>query len=291
MSHVPGIFDLEPTTETIPETQPAPNIRRRRFGYVLGTIVSTLAAIAAFVFILFYLQARMVRCMMSLGCTDTVTPTPIYLAFAFYLAIALFLAAIAQPIFKIKIWKACLLNVAPLVILIAFTIWLRVYRDYSWRADKLSAAKMAVYDAPAIHRGSLFAKKVEVPSGGVIIFVHVPFTVSRPVRSRSLAFLASPYNWMIKFSSRPECNYGSPDPPYGYHLVDREYSESPLPSYVSGTKIVSRQLEPNKQYYLLKEERFSPQCHLSDFDEFDPSQLPLTLTTEHAEEVIRKGGE
>jgi hypothetical protein len=304
MRRVPGIFNLESTDESIrresadesipqataePHERPAPKVRNKELGYFLGAMASTIAAILVCIFTLLYLQAMLVRCWMSLGCTDTGIPTPLLLALAGYMLLALFLAALAQRIFKTRFGMGFLLNVAPLVVLSVLYILLIQYQSYSYRSDRIRAARTAISDAPAIHLADVFVKRVDSPKGGVIIFLHVPFTVSRAVRARSLAFLAtledSP---TLKFSSKPECNDGYEEPPYGFHLVDREYSESPLPSYVIRG---SQQLEPNKQYYLLQERHFSPRCRVSDYQDFDPTQLHVTLTTRWAEDVLDKGGE
>ena len=131
---------------------------------------------------------------------------------------------------------------------------------------------------------------MEPLDGGVSVFVHVPFTVSRPIQALSMAFLATQEDWSsVKFSSRPECNYGFAVPHYGFHLVEREYSETPLPSDISGGP---KQLAPNKQYYLLQERHFSySPCRITDYEELDPKELRVKLTTLHAEDVLNKGGE
>jgi len=50
--------------------------------------------------------------------------------------------------------------------------------------------KTAISDVSAIHLGDLFIKTVEMPNGGVVMFLHVPFTVSRIVQAHSLDWLA-----------------------------------------------------------------------------------------------------
>ena len=65
-----------------------------------------------------------------------------------------------------------------------------------------------------------------------------------------------------------------------------------MPSYVTGREIVSRPLEPNKQYYLLQEIHFTHSlCRVLDYQDFDPMQLRVTLTTRWAEEVLNEGGQ
>ena len=287
---MPGIFDLEPTDERIDRAQPVAKVRSKELGYFLGALVSTVTAVLTGTFILSYLQVMLVHCWMSLGCSDRGIPTPLLLAPAAYLLLALLLAALAQPIFKTSIARAFLLNVAPLIVLIAMYLLLIQYRSYSYRSDRIKAAKTAIGDAPAVHLGDVFIRKVESPGGGVTIFVHVPFTVSRPIQARSMAFLATPEDWeSVKFSSMPQCNFGFPAPSYGFHLVEREYSESPLPSDISDGP---KQLAPNKQYYLLQERHFSYSlCRVTDYEELDPKELRVKLTTLHAEDVLNKGGE
>jgi hypothetical protein len=47
---------------------------------------------------------------------------------------------------------------------------------------------------------------------------------------------------------------------------------------MSGMKVVSEQLAPNRQYYLLRELHFSySMCRTSDYEDFDPKQLNVAL--------------
>ena len=279
------------TTDESSRVRASIRLRSARTGYILGIVISTIAAIAVCVFILVYLQALMVHCWMSLGCSDEVSTTPMLLPLVGYLLLAIILALAAQLIFGSKIGRATLLNVAPLLLLIVFYFSWTKYLSYSSESSRLSAAKTAISDVNAIQLGEPFVKNVDNRLGGVIMFLHVPFTVSRTVQARSLAFLASPEpSSGITFSPRPECNVEDfHQPVYGFHLVDREYSEPPLPSYVTGTKVVSRQLQPGKQYYLLQEKYFvHNDCRVSDFRDFDPKQLRVTLTTRWAEEDLRR---
>jgi hypothetical protein len=284
---VPGILNLEPTDESVDQARPAPKPRNKKLGYFLGVLVSTIAAILVAIFILEYLQMLFVHCFMSLGCSESKIPIPLLLAPAGYLLLAIILAGLARVIFNSRLGIALLLNIAPLVVLMALYMSLIQYRSYSYRTDKIRAARTSISDAPAIHLGDPFVRIVDDPDGGVTIFLHVPFTVSRTIQARSLAFLATLENSpLIKFSPKPECSNGYEVPAYGFHVVDREYFEPPLPIYVTGTKIVSEQLEPNKQYYLLQERHFDhSSCRASDYREFEPKQLRVTLTTSHAEAV------
>lgn len=273
--------------------RPVPKIRNKKLGYFLGALVSTVAAILWVIVILAYLQGLLVRCFMSLGCSESGIPTPLLLALAGYLLLVIVLAALARRLFNSRFGPALLLNVAPLLTFIALYLLFIQYESYSQRSDRISAARTAISDAPVIHLGEPFVKKVNNPHGGIIMFLHVPFTVSRTVQARSLGFLANLENSAsVKFSSKPQCDDAYVEPSYGFHVVDREYIERPLPPEFSGTVIVSPQLEPNKQYYLLQEKHFSYEpCRVSDYQEFDPKQLRITLTTSEAERVLNEGDE
>jgi hypothetical protein len=164
------------------------------------------------------------------------------------------------------------------------------YLSYSSEVP-FRAAKTAITDMNAIQLGEPFVKNVDRPEGGIIMFLHVPFTVSRTVQARSLEYLAEPEESSdITFSRRPECNVEDfHQPPNSFHLVDREYAEPPLPSYLKGRLVVSPEMQPGKQYYLLQEKYFiHSHCRVSDFRDFDPKQLRVTLTTRWAEEELQK---
>ena len=253
---------------------------KTRSGYLIGLIVSSFAAVLTTVLALFYLQARLVRCWMSLGCPDDNSGTVLLLMLGAYLLVAAVVAFLVQRIFNSRVLVALLLNVAPLVVIITGLFLWSAYREYAYRADLHRARVTAISDAPAIHLGEPFVKAVDDPGGGVTLFVHVPFTVDRIVQARSLNILATRGDLAAnaRYAASPECNSSFSTPPYGFHVVDRQYSEPPLPSYMSGMKVVSEQLAPNRQYYLLRELHFSySMCRTSDYEDFDPKQLNVAL--------------
>jgi hypothetical protein len=263
-------------------------MRKKRSGYLIGVIVSSLAAVLTTVVAMFYLQARLVRCWMSLGCSDVDNSrigTVLLLMLGAYLFVAAVVAFLAYRIFDCRGLVAFLLNVAPLVVIISGLFLLSAYREYAYRTDLNRALKTAISDAPAIHLGEPFVKAVDDPGGGVTLFVHVPFTVERIVQARSLNILATRGDLApnARYAASAECNSVSSTPPYGFHIVDHEYSEPPLPSYVTGTKIVSKDLAPGRQYYLLRELHFGySKCRTSDYEDFDPKQLNVTLDVAYA---------
>ncbi|HEV8369933.1 MAG TPA: hypothetical protein VGQ39_18400 [Pyrinomonadaceae bacterium] len=249
-------------------------------GYLIGFIFSAVAAVLISLVALAYLEAQLVRCFMSLGCTDNKPLTVLLLMLCGYLLIAGLLALFARRTFNSRLGTAFLLNVAPLVaIIVLHFLWMQ-YNDLARKRDLTLAIQTAIRDAPAIHLGELYVKKVDAPHGGVTVFVHVPFTVERTVQARSLNILATSNEESpdVRYSSNPECNSGFGRPPYGFHIVDREYNEPPIPSYLSGPKIVSEQLDPGRQYYLLRELHFSnSRCRVLDYQDFDPKQLNVAL--------------
>lgn len=254
---------------------------RNKIGYLLGLLLSTLAAVLVTAGLIAYLQVRFVKCFMSLGCTDN-TPDILALlaALGAYLLVAGVLAVFASRVFKSRAGVAFLLNVAPLVAIVVLLVLRAQYYEYAHRLDLARAIQTAVDDAPAIHLGEPYVKKVDGPVGGVTLFLHVPFEVARTVQSRSLNILVTSNDSdpHVRYSSNPNCNSGFSVPAYGFHIVDREYTEPPLPIYVSGMKIVSEQLEPGEQYYLLRELHFGfSRCRVSDYQDFDPKQLKVTL--------------
>ena len=265
-------------------------MRKKRSGYLIGLIVSSLAAVLTTVLALVYLQAQLVRCWMSLGCTDDNSATALIPMLGGYLVVAAIVALLVQRIFDCRVLVALPLNVAPLVVIIIGLFLLSAYREYAYRADLSRALETAISDAPAIHLGEPFVKPVEDQGGGVTLFLHVPFTVDRIVQARSLNILApSVLAPDTKYSANRECNSGYSTPPYGFHVVDREYSEPPLPSYVSGTEVVSKQLAPNRKYYLLRELHFGySKCRISDYEDFDPKQLNVALDVAQVKQELKE---
>jgi len=213
---------------------------------------------------------------------------PIWLALDVYAILVIVIAASTRWIFNSGLVVALLLNITPLITIFALAVLLTQYQVYADRSDMIGAARTAISDAPAIHLGEPFAKKVDSSGGGVIIFLHVPFTVERSVSARSVSILTSQENSRsLKFSSRPECDRSFAVPTYGFHIVDRDYSGSPLANWSSGTKIVSAQLDPNKQYYLLQERHFTyAPCRVSDYEEFEPKNFHVNLSTADAERIL-----
>ena len=248
-------------------------------GYLFGLIFSTVAAVAAIVGVILYFRALLITAFMSLGRDDN--PLPILLLMlGGYLLIAAVLAVLANRIFNSRTDVAFLINVAPLVVLVSLLFLWREYRDYTRDRNVSRSIQTAIDDAPAIHLGELYVKKVGTPTGGVTFYVHVPFTVDRTIRANSLTILITTNELSsdIQYSSRPECNSASGAPTHGFHIVDREYTGPSPPIYRTGREIVSDQLHPGKQYYLLRELYFGHSlCRISDYDDFDPKQLRVTV--------------
>jgi len=290
--HMPGPLNIYATDESNQQAQPTPKVRNKKLGYVLGGAVSAVAAILVFILSMVFLQLQVVRCFMSLGCDDGGTTYPVWLALAGYVLVVILAAALTWRMFNTRIGPALLLNVAPLFALTALQILLVQYSDYSHRSSRTSGAKTAISDVSAIHLGDPFIKTVEMPNGGVVMFLHVPFTVSRIVQAHSLDWLAMFENRDLhRFSPREDCDDSFEVPDHGFHIVDREYSEPPFPIYATRTEIVSRQLNPNKQYYLLQEIHFpNTTCRVSDYQGFDPKELRVILSTSNAEQVLSDGG-
>ncbi len=262
-------------------------MRSKKSGYLLGVIFSCVAAILVVVAAVIYLRAELVRCFMSLGCTDGSPGLVLLLLLGVYLLIAFGLAAFATRIFNTRPVVAYLLNVAPLVAILAFAFLRMTYIDYANGRNRNRALQNAVNDAPAIHLGQPYVKMVDEDSGGVTLFMHVPFMVEKTVQSHSLNILvrSNESSPDVRYSSTPECNSHSGLPTHGFHIVDREFTEPPMPRYVSRTKIVSTQLQPGTQYYLLRELRFgySP-CRVSDYSDFDSKQLTAAIDVSLAKE-------
>jgi hypothetical protein len=264
--------------QAVPESASAPTPRNRKLGYFLGTLVSTVAGILVALFIIGIMMRELLRCVMSLGCPDSGMPIPIILALAGYVSLAIVVAMLTRRIFKSSFGIGLLWNLAPLVTLIVLQLSVVQYEDYAFRRDRTRNIKTAISDAPFIQLGEPFIKKTAERTGGVLMLVHVPFTVSRPVRAWSLALLVR-IQYPVQFSTNPRCNDGFVAPTPGFHVVDREYDQSPMPSLL-GPMLVSEQLEPNKQYYLIQEKHFSySPCKVSDFQEFDEKQIHAMLST------------
>jgi hypothetical protein len=184
--------------------------------------------------------------------------------------------------------SAFLWNVSPLVALVVLLFAWVWYGSFARGVRVVSRNQNAIEDAPAIHLGQPFVKKVGSPNSGVTLFLHVPFTVTREVRSLSLNILAE-LERFDRYSPNANCNDGYNVPPYGFHVVDREYDEPPLPSYVSGTKVVSERLQPGRTYYLLREVHFGgSQCTVEDYRDFDATRLKATLNTSRALDELKK---
>jgi hypothetical protein len=263
---------------------------RKKIGYLLGVLLSTLAAVIVAAGLIVYLQARFVKCFMSLGCTDNTPDIVAFLAaLGAYLLMAAALAVFAGRLFKARAGVAFLLNVAPLVAVFALLVLRAQYDEYAHRLERDRTIQTAIDDAPAVHLGEPYVIKADDPNGGVTLYLHVPFEVARTVQAWSLNVLAASNDSdpHIRYSSNPNCNSGFPVPPYVFHIVDREYDKPPLPTYLSGPKVVSGQLQPGKQYYLLREIHFSYSlCRISDYQDFDPKQLKVTLNVPAARQRL-----
>jgi hypothetical protein len=261
----------------------------RKRGYFLGIILSTIAAALTIGLISAFLQMQLMRCFMSQSCREDASLTTPLVLLGGFLLIAVVLAVSARLIFNSSLVVALLLNVAPFIIMIALIFLLAQYNSYANRRDDIRAFQHAIDEAPAIHLGAPYVKKVDRPNGGVTLFLHVPFTVTRTVQARSMNILATleTSERNIRYSSDPNCNGKYHVPPYGFHIVDREYVEPPLPIYVTGMKVASEQLQPDRQYYLLREMHFGYSlCRVSNYQDFDPKQLNVTLNTSLARQKL-----
>jgi len=264
-------------------------MRNPTSGYVFGLILSVVAAVAVIVAAWVYLQARMVRCFMSLGCTDS--PVPVLLMMlAGYLLIVGVLTAIASRVFNCSPVVAFLVNIAPLVAFIAVSVLWIQYSDYARERNVTRGIRTAISEAPAIHLGAPYVKMVDSPNSHVILLLHVPFTVDRTIQSHSLYVLVSFNERNVRYSAQTECNSsGFVRPDFGFHIVDREYIEPPFPFHVSSTKVVSKQLQPGTQYYLLRELHFGhSSCRASDYADFDPKQIIVSLDVAAAKQGLEE---
>ena len=256
-------------------------------GYLVGLVISVVAAGAVTVGALVYLSA-LLRGRASLGGDDNPTPV-LLLLLGGYLVVAAAVAVVASRRFNSRPVLAFLINVTPLLAIILVTLGVREYKAYASDRDLTRAVQNAIDDAPAMHTGEPYLKKIERPTGGVILFLHVPLKVDRTVRSKSLDYLAG---WTepptgIRYSSKPECNSGSGVPTYGFHLVDREHTEPLLPSSQSRRTVVSEQLHPGTQYYLLRELHLgSSKCKLSDYEDFDLKQINVFVNDSTARQIL-----
>jgi hypothetical protein len=163
---------------------------------------------------------------------------------------------------------------------------------YIHNRRSVRGARRALKDAPNIHLEEPFVNKVQKEDGGVVLFLHVPFTVTKAVQAQSLRYLA-PYRLSvnpIRYSVKPYCNDPHEEPTYGFHLVLREHTGSQKPSSTSITEIVADKLQPAKRYYLLRELHFiHPSCRVSDYDDFDPQELEIRLDISRAEQTLLNG--
>jgi hypothetical protein len=266
-------------------------MKNKMSGYLFGLIFSGVAAILIAVGAILYLRAELIRCAMSLGCTDSSPGTVLLLMLGGYLLIAAGLSAFASRLFHSRPGVGFLLNVAPLVAIVAALFLWTHYRDYAKSSNHTHALQNAISDAPAIHLGEPYVKMVDSESGGVTIFMHVPFIVDRTVQSQSVNILVtSPdSSSKVRYSSKPECNNGFGVPTYNFHIVDREFTEPAFPGSISGTMYVSKQLHAGVQYYLMRELHFgySP-CRVSDYRDFDPKQFNVTLDVPAAKQSLEE---
>lgn len=263
-------------------------MRDPTYGYVFGLILSVVAAAAVIVAAWVYLQAMTVRCFMSLGCTDS--PLPVLLMMlAGYLLIIAVLTAIASRVFNCRPAVSFLVNVAPLVAFIAVRVLWIEYQDYTRERNVTRGIETAINEAPAIHLGAPYAKMVETVGTGLVLLIYVPFTVDRTIQSQSLYILVS-FNDRtsnIRYSAKRECNDSAHVRDFSFNVVDREYAQPPLPLNISGPEIVSKELQPGKQYYLLREVYMGHAlCRASDYADFDPKQIMVTLDVAAAKESL-----
>jgi hypothetical protein len=160
-------------------------------GYLLGLILSVVAAVMTILGVLSYLHRELIRCAMSLGCTDS-NPIPVLLPmFGGYLLIAAVLAFVASLVFKSRLGVAFLVNVAPLIAIIALLFLWRASGDFSSVLNRTRNIQRAISEASAIHLGEPYVKKVDSRGGGVTLLLHVPFKVDRTIHSPSLNILVT----------------------------------------------------------------------------------------------------
>jgi len=202
------------------------------YGYLLGLLFSAVIAGIAF-YLVFAMFVGM-----SLSGSDNILP--ILIVIGTYLLATYILALLAHWIFNANQWRAFALNVSSVVFVISLVFLLNQINDFADKRKQAHRAQTAVADAPYIHLETPFIKKVQIPNEGVVILLQVPFSVTRTVRSQSLMFLTPILPERdIKFSSNPLCNSASGKPTYGFHIIDREFTEPPLPSQIRGAEIVS----------------------------------------------------
>lgn len=224
---------------------------------------------------------------MSLGSDKNPLPL-LLLMLGGYLLFAGVVAVVTNRVYNTRTGVAFLINLAPLTIMVVLAVGWRGYRDYAWDRRRTVSFQNAIADAPAIYLGEPFVKMVERPVGGVVLLVHVPFTVDRTIHAHSLNILVVPLHpgREIQYSAKRECNYASEEPSNTYYVVDREHAEPTRPGEYPG---IRTELDPGKQYYLFKELHIArSECALSDFQDFDPKQLSVTIDTAPLKQELEK---
>ena len=251
------------------------------YGYLLGFLFSAVISGIAVYFAFVMLIAVGLRS----GSNSILPALPVL---GGYLLAVFLVSVLARQIFNSNLWLAFAINVSSVFFVIFLIFVLNLSGKYTLKRKQAHNAQTAINEAPYVHLQAPFVKKVQKPNGGVALYLHVPFTVERTVYARSVLFLAPIQPERdVKFSSNPSCNRHYESPPYGFHIVDREYTESALPPHVTGTKMVAEQLEPDKTYFLLRELYFTNSiCKISDYDEFDVKQFKIMLDISRAEQNL-----
>jgi hypothetical protein len=258
-------------------------------GYSLGIFVSTIA----FVLACLYLLRESLPGIISFGGSGSLTRLKLRSVFAAYLTITIIMAFVSKQIFDCNPVKAFLLNISPPALLIFLIYILNLGGFKLARRSVVRSAQAGIADASYIYLQDPFVKKVQIGSGHVILFLHIPFTVTETVQAKSLRFLTptilSKGGVRFSINPNPHCNIITfEEPSHSFHIVSREYTESPIPFNLSGPVTDAKLLEPNKYYYLLRLLHFeSTNCKTSEYEDFDPKVLNITLNTERAKQIIQ----
>jgi hypothetical protein len=259
-------------------------VYNKMFGYLLGFLFTAVIAVISLFLLVMFIAMSMGG---SNGGLLVIMPL---LVIGGYLLTAYIMALFAKRTFNSHQWLAFALNISSVMFIIFLVFSQNQYHHYKQMRKGARNAQIAVADAPYIHLEAPFIKKVLIPNGGVVMFLHVPFTTNKIVRAKSLSLLIPlpHYEKSSKFSSNPSCNSGISNPQYGFYIVDQEHNQPPVPSRSTAVHAIvsDEELEPNKRYFLLRELYFSAAtCKISDYDDFDERDLTIKLNTSRAEQA------
>lgn len=260
-------------------------VYNKMFGYLLGFLFTAVIAVIVLFLLVMFIG-------MSIGGSNGglffIMPL---LVIGGYLLSAYIMALFVKRTFNSNQWLAFALNISSVMFIIFLVFSWNQYHHYKQMRKGAHNAQIAVADAPYIHLEAPFIKKILLnQNGGVVMYIHVPFTTTKIVRAKSLSLLIPlpHYEKSSKFSSNPSCNSGIQNPQYGFYIVDQEHNEPPLPSRSTAVHAIvsDEELEPNKRYFLLRELYFSTAtCKISDYDDFDERDLTIKLNTSRAEQA------